>query len=250
MPIIDFVFDKFTHLWKDNIFRDHFVVASKLIANSPITDKGIEVCYTQDSFYGLLIVGLNPSGTDKRFYLSKSLPNVIKYTNNSNSYINACDKFATACGYWNNYSMLDVFGVIQARQSVIVDDLTNYPEFYERFFCVFAATVQKLLPEVIVFANAFLAQLIAGKMLGYSINNKNLKSFKKVIGSSITYVGVNPLSGGFILEFKNGFRTNAFFSSMLSGQRALDLGSKNSLIWMVRNLKRFRTNSIPCCPLL
>ena len=190
---------------------------------------------------GLLIVGCNPSGIAKHHDKRKAVPSnqnpgyknfyiVNTYPLVNDPYTSAIEDFATKCGYGENYYKMDVFGIMRLKQSVLSDDIENkkqpYLKEYQKLFEIFVDTVIDLQPEKIVFVNAFISNLINGIRPEYS----------NIVNNLVKVGTVRNNKGGLPITFTNKGRTfdsTAWFSSMLSGQRALDNGNKGLLIWAV-----------------
>ena len=126
---------------------------------------------------------------------------------------------------------MDVFGIMRLQQSVISDDIKKkrckHVDQYKELFRIFVETVIELKPEKIVFANAFISNLIQGEDDVY----------ERIRNGYVEVAKERDDKGGLTITFKCNNKTwesKAWFSSMLSGQRALDNGSKELLIWAVR----------------
>ncbi len=208
---------------------------------------------------GLLIVGMNPAGTDIEFYTEKNwkksnelldTDKIFFYykDDDTSGYLKNIKNFATSCGYSDKFSVLDVFAVVQATQSVIVEDLKQKSSQYEQMFKIFIEMVTLLQPEIIVFANAYVSKLVLREQYYYSnikeyLDEDEIKEINIIKSITENYVQStwNDNFGGydvtFICESKE-HTAKAFFCSMLSGQRALDLSSRKSLAWLVRHAKK------------
>ncbi len=207
-------------------------------------DPGYGGTYEQNVYEkknGLLIVGCNPSGIAKHHVYRKAIPNpqnpdyrnffiVNTYPLVNDPYTKAIHEFAVDCGYGENYYKMDVFGIMRLKQSVLSNDVAakNQPRLneYRELFEIFVDTVIDLQPEKIVFVNAFISNLI----------NCIRPEYVNIVNNHVNVGTVRNNKGGLQITFKNNGRTfesTAWFSSMLSGQRALDNGSKGLLTWAV-----------------
>lgn len=188
--------------------------------------------------YGLLIVGCNPSGIAKhKGYRKKSdkltdfyIVNTFPLDDSEDRYTMAIKDFAKDCNYEDNYYKIDVFGIMRLQQSTISDDIKKKGckrvEQYKKLFTIFVETVIELRPEKIVFANAFISNLILGEDAVYA----------RIRNGYVEVVKERDDKGGLTITFKynnKSWESKAWFSSMLSGQRALDNGSKGLLTWAV-----------------
>ena len=210
-------------------------------------DPGCGGTYGQNVYVkknGLLIVGCNPSGIAKHHIYRKAIPNpqspdyrnfyiVNTYPLVNDPYTKAIHDFANACGYGENYYKMDVFGIMRLKQSVLSDDIEDkyqpHLKEYQELFEIFVDTVIDLQPEKIVFVNAFISNLINGIRPNYT----NIVNNHVIVGTGINN---RTNKGGLSITFNNNgrtFKSTAWFSSMLSGQRALDNGSKGLLTWAV-----------------
>ena len=171
---------------------------------------------------GLLFVSCNPSGTDTDFYEQNNkidYEEVIWYSKkkDTSGFLGALKKFAEHCGYDGNYSKLDVFCVVKKSQDDVEDHYKKHKDVYEEMFDIFVSTVEKLEPKVIVVPNAFVRDLFQNdfsEKIGYDKDQE-------------------PNCGGHKAKFGN-HETYIFFTSMLSGVRALDVGSRELLEWAVK----------------
>lgn len=175
----------------------------------------------------LLIIGLNPSRKEND---TKKLENPY-YTppqsGNHHPFWKTIEGFSEKIGL--SWTHLDLLVMRETQQHNVRDLLKDNigVEFIGEQLCVAKKILEAATPKIIVVANT-LSRLFLGKTeqketyyMGYNFE------FDDNIGTHrITNEGA--LKG-----------VPVFFSSMLSGQRALDLGSKERLIWQIK-----RTNQI------
>ena len=201
----------------------------------------------------ILFVGMNPSGADYDHYMAycmhhkrEAIPDVFIYCGDS-PYYETMEKFASECleetveegNVSHKYSELDLFGIVQSTQAVIQEHFLQYPQHYVAMFDLFLKYVKIINPKVIIVANAFVRKIL--------LRDKDLKldttKYKDFYGDNRKSKfkieeKVNDNYGGhtFTINTEGGsYTTQLYFSSMLSGQRALDLGSRENLVWLVRN---------------
>lgn len=204
---------------------------------------------------GLLIVGCNPSGiaihrnyrnpnpaiqgspSIQDFYTINTFP----LKNNNDIYTQAIEDFAKACGYGNHYYKIDVFGIMQKTQSVLRNDIRKKNcsriYLYRDLFEIFVDTVIALKPVKIVFANAFVSQLVCDNRNLSLYDITNSQNYSSIRNNHVHVHSTRNNKGGLDITFCNNgksLKSTAWFSSMLSGQRALDLGNKGLLIWAVQ----------------
>ena len=188
----------------------------------------------------LLFVGMNPSGTDKKSY-SHNKEDVFAYGGDS-PYYREMGEFAEKClGCTNSFSELDLFGIVQSNQSVVREDFLENPDYYKEMFELFLKYLILTQPKVIIVANALACKMLCRDLL--KLDQPKYDNFYKNAKYSLTQ---NDQLGGYTFSTK-GFKAQMYFSSMLSGQRALDNGSKDNLIWMVRNYLRHNHKDILRC---
>ena len=192
----------------------------------------------------ILFVGMNPSGADCDHYKDyceyheeSEIPNVFIYCGDS-PYYETMKKFASECleetveegNVSHKYSELDLFGIVQSTQAVIQEHFLQYPQHYVAMFDLFLKYVKIINPKVIIVANAFVHKVLQmAKEHGQKFN-----SFYEDSGKARFNLINNTHFGGYRFSI-DIFETQLYFSSMLSGQRALDLGSRENLVWLVRN---------------
>lgn len=264
-PIFNNYVEKCRDFWRQNwqTFSNHQMPVTNPLPNNLIKDPypGFEVAVFNDpgcggtygeNVYqkenGLLIVGCNPSGIAKHcnkrnpvcqkqnysdFYIVNTYPLTTvqnKKVHVNDSYTKAIHDFAVACNFTENYYKMDVFGIMRKEQRVLEDDMNNgsHNKEYAELFDIFVSTVEELKPKVIVVVNAFVRYL-----------------FQNVFKEKIRYdENQDPQCGGHIAKFGN-HDTYIFFTSMLSGGRALDVGSRELLVWAVNRYKnRYKYNNV------
>ena len=135
------------------------------------------------------------------------------------------------------YSVLDLFGIVQSTQKVIQDDFLKNPDNYSEMFDIFLQYVKKVNPKVIIVANAFVRKVLK-RDDDINFVNQKYDNFYKIGGDVKFKLERNPNYGGYTFTIDptgESARFQLFFSSMLSGQRALDKGSWENLVWLVNN---------------
>ena len=167
---------------------------------------------------GLLFVGLNPAFK----------------TNPGSSFNNSIDKYPyfkpfpeiyDKCDFKNGFSVLDILAVRCTAQSTIRDAINknnDFKEFCQRQFDVFKKMVCEARPKVIVVCNAYARQW----MQNSDFNN-----------SAFDFYGFDKNIGTWRIKGNNELdRTPVLFTSMLTGQRALDKGSLERLEWQIKHI--------------
>ncbi|MBX7052701.1 MAG: hypothetical protein K1X54_11745 [Flavobacteriales bacterium] len=172
---------------------------------------------------GILFIGLNPS-EDKSDKNERMFRYELKQEENKHQYFNKFESIAKTVGmHWDH---LDVLLVRKTKQSGIHEMLLmdHGRDFIWDQLQIFKTIFDKTSPKVIVVSNTLAATLLGlhhekATWLGYSFNwNDELGTY---------FYGDIPV----------------FFTSMLSGQRALDLGSLKRLEWHIKYvLKEIKTS--------
>lgn len=195
----------------------------------------------------LLFVGCNPSDSQRR---SKKVLNktgaensdYLKYDSFNEYKINKVIEHEVIakqeCGYFKkfiaiskeitgdeyNWDHIDLFYYRQVSQNDFkkkvnykeIKDKLSFNEFGEDQLCLFLDLLKEINPKVIIVANAFVSDIIQSKFKEY-ITEDN--SFEK---------------DGFDRISINGKQIPVFFTSMLTGQRALDNNSYRRLVWQIK----------------
>ena len=200
----------------------------------------IELSKLQDPGSTILFVGMNPSGADVSwYYKNNGKGDKVKVYKNMSPYYLAMENFAREClGSLDEnkyYSELDVFGIVQGTQAIIEKHFLGNPQLYLDMFRLFLRTIVELNPKLIIVTNAFVRRLLMrGNDPKDVLKNKKYDNFY-FNGSIRRYIlERDNLYGGYKLVIGDK-EFYLYFSCMLSGQRAIDLGNREILIWLVRN---------------
>jgi hypothetical protein len=205
--IDELVKDKVDQLLNDSRFKS---IATEYALPSKIVDGGI------------LFIGLNPS-EDKSDKGERLFRYSLNQEKNNHQYFNKFESVGKAVGlHWDH---LDVLMIRKTKQSGIQNILLldSGREFIWDQLQIFKVLFEKTNPQVIVVCNTLAAVFLGareefGSWLGYSFEwNEDLGTY--------TYKDI-PV----------------FFSGMLSGQRALDLGSLKRLEWHIKYVLKFKRN--------
>ena len=191
----------------------------------------------------ILFIGFNPSGADLSYYSTHNDPyqEVFIYKGKSN-YYKAMEEFAKACGF-ESFSELDALGIVRKKQKDVVDDFLNNPSLYSGMLEIFLNALKGLNPSVVIVANAFVRKLLlaCSKKFLYPSSPTVDAITNKLIGLGFKgfysrfVIEPDNANGGYIMKIDNEKELHLYFSCMLSGQRAIDIGNKENLIWLVRN---------------
>lgn len=185
----------------------------------PFIERGYAV--QQDIPFGsILFIGINPSYSEKKTKVKGS----FFYSNHQQEEVHQYfKKFQVIAEKTKvEWSHLDLLYIRQTDQkivkSIFKDTIGN--EFLRRQLAISKSIIEKSKPKVIVVSNAYARDLFKGEC--------NLKTeFDDEIGTDI------------IVNNEYLLNTPIFFTSMLSGQRALDIGSYNRLVWHIKFVLNF-----------
>lgn len=173
---------------------------------------------------GLLFVGLNPSRLkDNRLHGDAVFYTLQQKDNSYRRFWKPIEELATKMEL--NWSHIDLLYLRETQQKT-VEQIAKNPltrPFIEQQLAVTKKIIAAAQPKIIVVGNT-LSRLFFGKM---KTNNKNAwmnypLTFNEDWGTDETIINHRP--------------TPVFFTSMLSGRSALDLGSRERLAWHIKKL--------------
>lgn len=181
----------------------------------------------------ILFIGINPSYKQGA---ENELPELefYRFLPAGEDDITYFKKFKEVAAYCKEeWSHLDLF-YFRERDQKIVENLTvTQPRFLEDQLALTAEIISSVSPKIIVVANSFASQFFGKKRechrnfrsiwLGHSLD------FEKDFDDQIGTYRIN------ISERK----VPIIFTGMLSGQRALDIGSLERLKWQIRMILQF-----------
>ena len=151
------------------------------------------------------------------------------------------------CCIEESYSVLDLLGIVRKDQHEVVTHFLKNPGIYEGMLNIFLDAVKGLNPSVIIVANAFVRKVLIANTSSqdlFSPSNKadaNTKKLSKIAKNNLQAfynrfsLKADHKNGGYTLTIDNGCAFHLYFSCMLSGGHAIDLGNRENLIWLVRN---------------
>lgn len=164
----------------------------------------------------LLFVGINPSYNNQ--------PGKIFYNNDHSEihpYFKKFKDISEKVGV--GWAHIDLLFVRETNQKVVkeIESKKLGKKFINEQLDISLTIIENVLPKIIVVNNTYARELLKGRL--DNDFNMNLGTPK--------FTTPNSLKG-----------TPIFFTSMLTGQRALDLGSYERLIWQIKYvLKKNRT---------
>ena len=121
----------------------------------------------------------------------------------------------------SNWRHLDIFYYRETKQNRIKNLIDINEDFFNRQMDITKRLILKLEPSMILVSNAF-----AGE--------KFRKMFADDSESFFVKYPINVTQGTHLIQIGNKKNVPLFFSGMLSGQRALDLGSYERLKWHMK----------------
>ena len=179
----------------------------------PFIERGYAI-QKNIAFNSILFIGINPSFNEKKTKLLES----FFYSNHQQEEVHQYfKKFQDIADKTKvDWSHLDLLHIRQTDQKIVKalfkDNIGN--EFLRKQLEISISIIKKSKPKIIVVLNAYARELF--------INECNIKTvFDESIGTHKVIHNID-LEG-----------TPVFFTSMLSGQRALDNGSYDRLVWHI-----------------
>ncbi|SFF46985.1 hypothetical protein [Sunxiuqinia elliptica] len=166
----------------------------------------------------VMYIGLNPSYPHQDYQMSERLF-YDEYQQTCYAYFKQIERFHDKLEYdvsWTHYDLL----ILRETKQSVIKKLSRKPdvrEFIKKNLELSKYVIENSNPKIIVVANTFSRELLIGsEWCGYSLYWDDI-------------VGTFRFSKGTLLS-----DTPVFFSSMLSGQRALDRGSRDRLLWQIQ----------------
>lgn len=193
----------------------------------------------------LLFVGINPSfpkgATIEAAYLKLGWYTLQTDGEKHIPYFHKFQEFATYCQCdWDHLDLLFVRETNQkAIEELTYDRATDRPnglDFIGEQLDISFEILEALEPKAIVVANAFASEFFGKK----KVKHNGFKGIWRSYDLDFKAHFDNEL-GTYRIPL-NGKQVPIFFSGMLSGQRALDLGSLERLMWGVKRVINFETN--------
>ena len=229
---------------KSNIVNNDILELSK--DHYEIFDGKIPILYNEfkKGEAQLLFIGLNPSFSDNIFSSfkpinkefespwsnkveydnffnsrnieSKDILKIIEVHENSIEYYPYFNKFKEIAIETNmKFLHIDLFHCRRTSQKVLIDNLLKYPErddYIQKSIKILKVLIEQISPKILIIENTATRNFL----IDYA-------SFPHV--HSIDKKSGTPNKDGIPI----------FYTSMLTGQRALDLGSFNRLIWHINH---------------
>ncbi len=178
----------------------------------------------------LLFLSMNPSfkkgawnnGTHSGTNAFYNIPSLN--ASNTNSFFQAINKFYDELGQGSNLipplAHHDLLFVRETSQEKVKELNKNFKSFFDNQLIISKEIIQASEPKIIVVINAGARKLFEDLFKGSQCS----PPFDESLGVYMYIIGDK--------------KTPVLFSGMLSGQRALDIGSRESLKWHIRHILR------------
>lgn len=182
----------------------------------------------------LLFIGINPSFTNGSTIHEDNLKiEFYPIVENSAQTLPYFDKFDKISKYCNNirWTHLDLFFLRETNQKIIEELSYKNVDFLQEQLVITYEIINRASPRLIVVSNS-LASEFFGKL-----KQKHKSHFKKIwMGFNLDFEkDFDNEIGTYRIKIGNK-NTPIIFSSMLSGQRALDIGSFERLMWQIKRI--------------
>lgn len=178
----------------------------------------------------ILFLGINPSfreNHDKVIGFNRILfeKEIIKVNDNERyKYFKIFSQVAKD----NPWTHFDIFPFREKNQNILTTFIKNkkFEQMIESFVQIASQIIEESNPSLIVVTNAYLSRTFFHN-ISDNTNSENIILFNTEFSDKL---GTHLIQDG---KLKN---TPIFFTSMLSGQRALDIGSRERLEWHIAKL--------------
>ncbi|MBN2662279.1 MAG: hypothetical protein JXR68_01405 [Bacteroidales bacterium] len=166
----------------------------------------------------IMYIGLNPSYPHLDYQMSERLF-YDEYQQTHHAYFKQIEQFHNTIKHDINWTHFDLLILRETKQAVVkkLSSKRDVREFIKKNLELSIYIIKKSNPKIIVVVNTLSKELLRNPMwCGYSL------SWDNQIGT-YRFLKESPLAN-----------TPVFFSGMLSGQRALDIGSRERLSWQIK----------------
>lgn len=113
---------------------------------------------------------------------------------------------------------LDLFPIRETSQKLVAKLVSQNQDFTNACFDIFLSAVRQIAPKAIIIENSFLRDLL-------------INSSHPEIRNYFPSYDFNSFKSSEVGTPINKYSMAVYYTSMLTGQRAIDLGSYNRLIW-------------------
>ncbi|SDX55203.1 hypothetical protein SAMN05444411_106203 [Lutibacter oricola] len=179
----------------------------------------------------ILFIGINPSFTQKSSIEEKNQQiEFYDVFENNEKDITYFEKFKDVAGYCDNskWTHLDLFFLRETNQKIIEKLSYKSIEFLQDQLDITFEIIEKSEPLIIIVANSLASEFFGKKKSKHHKFDKIWKGFNLDFNKDFnSKIGTYEINIG-------GNKVPILFSGMLSGQRALDIGSLERLKWQVK----------------
>lgn len=117
-----------------------------------------------------------------------------------------------------NIEQIDLFPVRETSQKLVAKLLSQNQDFTNACFEIFLSTLKQISPRAIIIENSYIRDLL-------------INSSHPEIRNYFPSYNFNNFQSNDVGTPINKYGMAVYYTSMLTGQRAIDLGSYNRLIW-------------------
>lgn len=142
---------------------------------------------------------------------------------------------------------IDLFNVREKKAKIIEGAFLNreHIDFFTNQLTLNLDLINLIHPSKILIANAFVARILTDSFGTESRNASNerpdssyRKSYPVLNQFGVHYDKIHP--NRCTMKLRSGTQIPIFFSSMLGGQRAMDIFSRDRLLWSIRNHSKLK----------
>jgi len=190
----------------------------------------------------ILFIGINPSYVENR--VNKEVEEEFKrngigfynmmraedpnYEETEIQYFKKFNTIAKYCG--KEYEHIDLLFLRETNQNIIEILTYTNVSFLEKQLEISFELIEKINPKIIVVTNALASEFFGKKKEKHNAFSKIWRSFSLDFKNDF-----DNTIGTYRIDI-NGKSTPIIFSGMLSGQRALDIGSFERLQWQIKHI--------------
>ena len=182
----------------------------------------------------ILFIGINPGFSKRRTQeiINKEIE-FYPFISNEEGDITYFKQFKKIASYCNNseWTHLDLFFLRETNQEVIEKLSPDYNDFLQEQLDITFEIINRMEPKIIVVSNSLASEFFGKKKQKHSPYFDNKKIW---MGHNLDFKeDFNTEIGTYTIKVGNK-ETPIIFCGMLSGQRALDLGSLERLKWQIK----------------
>jgi len=222
---------KYLSLWKEffqkNDLTKHWPILYGDFASNPLLFVGMNPSFseikTEEMKQTLVWEDTDPTEEKKKIIQRQHLEAIGRGKSDPYQYFRPIIDIAETVGYGEKWEHLDLFVARDKNQKrfseklgISLNDKYVKSEFGQKQVEIAFDIMNEIKPVAIVIVNAFACNIIRNNQKFPQISNREFEKY------------------GYHHVILNNIKTPIFFSGMLSGQRALDNGSKERLKWHIK----------------